>query len=193
MSRTVSPSSNQPYGVARVTSVWDLARSSFYAARNREQHPLSPQKRGPKVRSDEELVAEIRELLAAPIFTGEGYRKIWARLRHKGVRTCKDRVLRLLREHQLLSPSRQPEPTPTNPHEGTIVTAAPDQMWGTDATATFTEAEGNVTVFAAIDHCTADCVGIHAVKKATRFEALEPIRQAVKEHFGAFSAGPRMV
>ena len=66
--------------------------------------------------------------------------------------------------------------------------AAPDQMWGTDATATFTEAEGNVTVFAAIDHCTAECVGIHVVKKATRFEALKPIRQAVKQHFGAFSA-----
>jgi hypothetical protein len=128
MSRTVSSSSNQPYGVARVTSVWNLARSSFYSARRRVQHPHSPQKRGPKVRSDEELVAEIRELLAAPIFTGEGYRKIWARLRHKGVRTCKDRVLRLLREHQLLSPSRQPQPTPTNPHEGTIVAMAPDQM-----------------------------------------------------------------
>ena len=32
-------------------------------------------------------------------------------------------------------------------------------------------------------------MGIHAVKKATRFEALEPIRQAVKEHLGGFSAG----
>jgi putative transposase len=189
MSRTVSPSSNQPYGVARVTAVWSLARSSFYAARQREQHPREPEKRGPKVRSDEELVAEIRGLLAQPIFMGEGYRKIWARLRFQGVRTSKDRVLRLLREHQLLSPSRQPEPAPGNPHEGTIVAAAPDQMWGTDATATFTEAEGNVTVFAAIDHCSADCVGIHAVKKATRFEALEPIRQGVREYFGAFSAG----
>lgn len=189
MSRTVSPSSNQPYGVARVTAVWSLARSSFYAARQREQHPREPEKRGPKVRSDEELVAEIRGLLAQPIFMGEGYRKIWARLRFKGVRTSKDRVLRLLREHQLLSPSRQPEPSPGNPHEGTIVAASPDQMWGTDATATFTEAEGNVTVFAAIDHCTADCVGIHAVKKATRFEALEPIRQGIREYFGAFSAG----
>jgi putative transposase len=189
MSHTISPSSNQPYGVARVTSVWNLARSSFYAARHREQHPQEPQKRGPKVRSDEELVAEIRELLAAPVFTGEGYRKIWARLRHKGIRTCKDRVLRLLRQHQLLSPARQPEPSPTNPHEGTIVTAAPDQMWGTDATATFTDAEGAVTVFAAVDHCTAECVGIHAVKKATRFEALEPVRQGVRECFGAFTAG----
>lgn len=189
MSRTTSSSSNQPYGVARVTSAWNLARSSFYAARQRERHPREPQKRGPKVLSDEGLVVEIRELLEQPIFSGEGYRKIWARLRHKGVRTSKDRVLRLLREHQLLSPSRQPEPAPSNPHEGTIVTTAPDQMWGTDATATFTEAEGNVTVFAAIDHCTAECVGIHVVKKATRFEALEPIRQGVKEHFGAFFAG----
>jgi len=126
MSRTTSPSSSQPYGVARVTSVWNLARSSFYAARQRERHPREPQKRGPKVLSDEDLVVEIRQLLAQPIFSGEGYRKIWARLRHKGVRTSKDRVLRLLREHQLLSPSRQPEPAPSNPHEGTIVTTAPD-------------------------------------------------------------------
>jgi transposase InsO family protein len=189
MSRTVSPSSNQPYGVARVASVWNLARSSFYAARQREQQPRELNKRGPKRRSDEELTAEIRQLLAEPVFTGEGYRKIWARLRHKGVRTCKDRVLRLLREHQLLSPSRQPAAARSNPHEGTIVTGAPNQMWGTDATATFTEAEGAVTVFAAIDHCTAECVGIHVVKKATRFEALEPIRQGVHEYFAGFSAG----
>ena len=189
MSRTVSPSSNRPYCVARVTAVWDLARSSFYATRQRERQPREPRKRGPKVLADAELVAAIRQLLAQPIFTGEGYRKIWARLRFQGVRTSKDRVLRLLREHQLLSPSRQPEPAPRNPHEGTIVTPAPDQMWGTDATATFTEAEGNVTVFAALDHCTAGCVGIHAVKKATRFEALEPIRQGVRESFGAFSKG----
>jgi putative transposase len=189
MSRTVSPSCNQQYGVARVTSVWNLARSSFYAARQRVLRPREPKKCGPKVHSDEELLAEIRRLLAEPVFTGEGYRKIWARLRHQGVRTCKDRVLRLLREHQLLAPSRQPDPACSNPHDGTIVTEAPNQMWGTDATATFTEADGAVTVFAAVDHCTADCVGIHAVKKATRFEALEPIRQGVNQYFGGFAAG----
>ena len=175
--------------MARVTSVWNLARSSFYAARQRVLQPRVPKKRGPKVHSDAELLAEIRQLLAEPVFTGEGYRKIWARLRHQGIRTCKDRVLRLLREHQLLSPSRQPDPACSNPHDGTIVTEAPNQMWGTDATATFTEADGAVTVFAAVDHCTADCVGIHAVKKATRFEALEPIRQGVNDYFGGFSAG----
>ena len=153
MSRAISPSTNKPYGVARVSSVWKLPRSSFYEARRREQHPRQPLKRGPRVFSDEELMVEIRQLLAAPVFTGEGYRKIWARLRHKGVRTSKDRVLRLLRQNQLLSPARQPQPVRSNPHEGTIVTEAPDQMWGTDATATSTESEGTVTIFAAIDHC----------------------------------------
>ena len=98
MSRTVSPSSNRPYGVVPVVAAWNLARSSFYAARQRQQQQREePQKRGPKVRSDEELLVEIRKVLAEPVFTGEGYRKIWARLRHLGVRTCKDRVLRLLR------------------------------------------------------------------------------------------------
>lgn len=189
MSRALSPSSGKPYGVARVVSVWNLARSSFYATRQRQQQPREPHKRGPKVLSDEELLEQIRQILAAPVFSGEGYRKIWARLRHKDVRTCKDRVLRLLRANQLLSPARQPEPNRTNPHEGTIVTEAPNQMWGTDATATVTEADGTVTIFAAIDHCTAECIGIHAVKKATRFEALEPIRHGVKECFGGFSGG----
>jgi hypothetical protein len=45
-----------------------------------------------------------------------------------------------------------------------------------------------VTVFAAIDHRRAECVGIHVVKNATRSEALEPIRQGAREQFGAFPA-----
>ena len=40
-----------------------------------------------------------------------------------------------------------------------------------------------------MDHCTAECVGIHAVKHATHFEALEPIRQGIHEHFSDFQAG----
>lgn len=50
--RSVSPSSDQPYGVARATAVWNLVRSSFYAAGQRHLHPHDPQERGPKVRSD---------------------------------------------------------------------------------------------------------------------------------------------
>lgn len=189
MSRTVSPSTQRPYGVALVTALWKLPRSSFYAARHCQQHPREAQKRGPKMLSGAELLTAIRDLIATPVFHGEGYRKIWARLRFQGIRTSKERVLRLMRQNQLLSPARQPSPLPEHPHEGTIVTERPNQMWGTDATATSTDAEGSVTVFAAIDHCTAECVGIHVVKKADRFQALEPIRQAVREQFGVFSGG----
>ena len=106
-----------------------------------------------------------------------------------GVRTSKTRVLRLMREAQLLAPQRQAVPVATQSHTGTITTDRPNQMWGINATATVTIEEGQVTVFAAVDHCTAECAGIHAVKRATRFEALEPIRQAVQEHFGGFDAG----
>jgi len=189
MSQTLSPSSRKVYGLARVMRIWNLARSSFYAARNREQNPREPRKRGPKVLSDAELLAAIRQLLDDAVFAGEGYRKIWARLRYAGIRTSKERVNRLLRENQLLSPQRQPAPVKEVPHEGTIIADRPDEMWGTDATATCTTAEGTLTIFAAIDHCTAECVGIHAVKKATRFEALEPVRQAVRERLGGFRTG----
>ena len=54
---------------------------------------------------------------------------------------------------------RMAEPARSNPHDGTIITEGPNQMWGTGATATFTEEEGTVTIFAAIDHCSTDCVG----------------------------------
>ena len=40
-----------------------------------------------------------------------------------------------------------------------------------------------------MDHCTLEGIGIHAAKRATRFEALDPIRQGVRQQFGAVSAG----
>ena len=171
-----------------MAAVWEMPRSSFYAERDRRKHPRPVRKRGPQRLPDDQLLEEIRKVLSDGAFLGEGYRKIWARLRHRGVRVWKERVLRVMRENQLLSPSRQPA-RPTQEHNGTIVTDRPDLVWGTDATTTATAADGQVTIFAAIDHCTAECVGIHVVKKAHRFEALEPIRQGVRNHFGSFSGG----
>ena len=42
-------------------------------------------------------------------------------------------------------------------------------------------------MFIAVDHHSAECVGIHAARRATRFEALEPVRQGVRRCFGAFA------
>ncbi len=57
-----------------------------------------------------------------------------------------------------------------------FITIGPDLMWGTDMTTTVTTEEGNASVFVAIDHYSCECVGIHASRRGTRFEALEPIR-----------------
>ena len=96
--------------------------------------------------------------------------------------------LRLMREARLLAPSRTPRKS-ENFHTGTIITARPNEVWASDHTLTVTVEEGQVTVFAAVDHCTTECVGLHAAKKATRFEALEPLRQAVRDYCGGFRAG----
>jgi transposase InsO family protein len=58
-------------------------------------------------------------------------------------------------------------------------------MWGTDATSTLTD-EGSATIFVAIDHFTAECVGIHAARRGIRFEALKPLRQGLHAYFGAY-------
>lgn len=94
------------------------------------------------------------------------------------------RVLRVMREAALLAPTRQPEPVVERPHDCTIVTARPNVMRGTDATAAVTFVDGPATIFAAVVHCAAECVGIHATRHGDRFEALEPLRQGVRDHFG---------
>ena len=185
MSRQTSPSTHRPYGIARVLRVWDLPRSTFYAQRERRAEPATGRRGRTPTLDDAALLVQIRAVIAESPFHGEGHRKIWARLRTlKGVRTSMRRVLRVMREAELLAPARQPAPVVEHPHDGTIVTDRPNVMWGTDATAAVTLTEGTATIFAAIDHCTAECVGIHAAKYGDRFEALEPIRQGVRDHFG---------
>ena len=91
--------------------------------------------------SDAELLAKIEAVIAASPFNGEGYRKVWARLRADGVRTAMRRVCRIMRENSLLAPQR-PVDREEHPHDGTIVTDRVDQMWGTDMTQTVTTGEG---------------------------------------------------
>lgn len=188
MSRTVSPSSGRPYGLTRVCRVWGASRATVYRhlAPQKAEPPRRPGPVGPM--PDAALVEAIRAVLAASPFHGEGHRKVWARLRVCGLRTSRRRVLRLMRENNLLAPSRVGAPRGPRAHDGTIIPERVDTMWGTDLTTTVT-GEGQVAVFVAVDHCSAECMGIHAARRATRFEALEPIRQGVRRCFGGFAQG----
>jgi putative transposase len=187
MSRVTSPVTGKSYGLATVCRVWRLARSGVY--RRLAPRPAAPpQRRGPTgAMTDAALTAAIRAGLTASPFHGEGHRKVWARPRHAGTRTSLRRVLRLMRENDLLAPSRVGSGRGPRAHDGTIIPETVDAMWGTDLTATFT-GEGQAAVFIAVDHCSAECVGIHAHARATRFEALEPIRQGMRRRFGGFPA-----
>ena len=86
MSRTLSPSFARCYGLARVARVWKISRASI---------SLSPVRRR-QTRSAVALVRSehVRSGIGRPDppahsssrLHGEGYRKLWARLRFAGVR-----------------------------------------------------------------------------------------------------------
>src|SRR3954451_13387578 len=186
MSRVISPVTGKPYGLAAVCLAWRVARSGVYRHLSASP-PMAVQRRGPLgAMSDEALTTAIQGVLAASPFHGEGHRKVWARLRHAGTRTSLRRVLRLMRQNNLLAPTRAGSPRGPRSHDGNIIPDTVNTMWGTDLTTTI-PGEGQAAVFVAVDHCSAECVGIHAHARATRFQALEPIRQGVRQHFGGFA------
>ena len=188
MSQACSLSVKKPYGLSRVCRLWRIPRSTYYEqSRHDLNSPGNCRRRGPKgPLSDSRLTEEIRTVIQESHFHSEGYRKVWARLRFKKIYTSKRRVLRLMRENDLLAVHRQGRARGPKAHDGKIVTSRVNTVWGTDLTTTMTVKEGRASIFFAVDHCSCECVGIHAAKYGTRFEALEPLRQGVKDHFGVF-------
>ena len=83
MSAATSPGTGLAYGLRRVCAAWGMARSSFYAMTSGQHAEQPPAKRrGPKPAiSDQALLVAIEADLEASPWEGEGYRKVWARLR----------------------------------------------------------------------------------------------------------------
>ena len=193
MMEKLSPSAAMLYGLAFVSTGRRLSGSTYYENRSQRHRPVESRKHGLQTVWIEEAVTErIREQIARSPFCGEGGRKVWALLWLTGRRTSKAQVLRLMRQARLLAPQRQAVPAVEKTHSGTITTDRPNRMWGIDATATVTLEEGQVTVFAAVDHCTAECVGIHAVKRARASRPWNPsARGSINTSEGFRPAPPR--
>lgn len=184
-SQATSPSASRPYGLKRVCEAWEIPRSSFYREKPREQ----VEKRGPKpLVGDDILLEKIQEDLQTTPFKGEGHRKVHVRLKRQGVKVGRNRVLKIMKDNQLLSPHRSPY-QPPNPHDGRISTDAPNVMWGSDGTKVKTVDNGWVWIFSVAEHWNTECLGWHVCKKGDRFAALEPVAQAVKRVYGALSRG----
>src|SRR3712207_9029911 len=115
MSQAISPATSRAYGLARVARVWHLSRATVYRHRAAPDPaaPTGPTRCGPVgACSDAALVGHIRAEILGSRLHGEGYRKIWARLRHAGMRTSAPRGRRPDGPHGLLAtpPARRPAP-----------------------------------------------------------------------------------
>jgi transposase InsO family protein len=193
MAKATSPASGQPYGIRRVCQVWDVPRSSFYAAQAPAPESAvtaaPPARRGTKPAiTDEALLAAIKRDLETSPWTGEGHRKVWARLRVRdAIRVSRKRLLRVMRENALLSPHRSSRKSEDR-HDRKITTPAPNIMWAIDATQIPTVQDGKVWMFGVAEHWNAEMLGWHVSKLGTRFEATQALAMAVRQQFGHLSA-----
>ncbi len=188
MSRQVSTSTSRSYGVLRVTRVWGTSRATLYRHRRCDETGRAAQA-GPEGADAGRGAGRCDPPTAGrQPFHGEGYRKVWARLRFAGSRTSKRRGLRLMRAHDLLAPGRVGRPHGPKAHDGTIRTERVDEIWGTDLSDPDRRGPGRE-----LRHRRPrlDRMPGHPCRprRATRFEALEPLRQGVRAGFGAFAEG----
>lgn len=198
MSNSISEETGKPYGVELTCLLGGFPRSSYYSRKaalkstgdvSGRTEGLLPihGKRGPKtIIGDQDLLALIRNDIESSPFIGEGHRKVHARLKIKGIHVGRNRVLRIMRVYNLLSPHRRPV-VKANQHDGTIVTQSPGEIWATDGTNILTTDQGKIWIFAAVEHWNAECVGWHVAKVGSRFAALQPLSMALSKYYGSTS------
>jgi hypothetical protein len=109
MIQSTSPSGKRVYGTALVCRIWKISRATIYrhgsAARAASDVAQTCRRRGPiGACGDQDLLVHINAEIETSPFQGEGYRKIWARLRFNGVRTAARRVRRVMKANGLLAP-----------------------------------------------------------------------------------------
>lgn len=185
MAEALAVSEELPAPLKTVCRVAGVSRSAALEQRRR-RGASEPVRRRPGpvgAMSDRELLAEIRQVLADSPFVGEGHRKVWARLRRRGVRTSRKRVLRLTREAGLLAPTARVRKRAARLHEGTITVEVPDTLWATDATEAWS-GEGRSAVFAIIDHASGEAWA-DAALRMDRFAAADLLREVCTERFGS--------
>jgi hypothetical protein len=90
-----------------------------------------------------------------------------------GLRVSRQRVLRLMRQHALLSPHRA-RARPETSHERHIITEAPNVMWATDATQVTTVQDGKVWLFGVAEHWNAELLGWHVPSTAAASRPSRP-------------------
>lgn len=183
MKDQISETVKKIYPMSLILSVAGLSSAAYY---RKDAPKINKARPGPKPSiTDDQLLMEIRkEILESP-FLDEGYKKTWKRLQRRGIKASKDRVNRVMRENDLLSVTRPKAERKVNDHTGSIKTELPNRMWGTDGKRFYTLKEGWCWFFGIIDHFNDEIIAWHANKSGNRFNAMEPLRTAVKKTYGS--------
>ena len=128
------------------------------------------------------LVQRIRELKAEHPFWG--YRRIWAYLRFvEQLPVNKKRILRLMREHELLvSPNLQLRAKRT-PTRSKPKPTRPNEWWGIDMTKVLVQGLGWVYIVVVLDWYTKTIVGHHVGIRCTAQHWLSALKMALNRQF----------
>ena len=180
----ISPETGKKYSTKVILKAFGIPRSTFYDSLVAKE-PKGHSKRGPKTeQSDEELAQMAREVLNESPFSGEGHRKVRARLAKRNVFVGKTRILRIMRENKLLAPTSYCRRGTKRNHDGKITTSVPNECWGGDMTEVMTQEDGKIYIFDLIDHCTSEVLSAYVTTKGNRFSAISSLHEAVSRECG---------
>lgn len=174
----------KPFPKRLIFKVVGYSSSTWY-----EKPVAKTGKRGRKpLHSDEIVLHEIKVEIQNSVFKSEGYFKVKKRMQRRpnnAIRAGKERVNKLMRENDLLSPNRRSRNTKKNDHKGRIITDKPNLMWATDGKKFWINGSGWHWFFGVIDHFNDEILAWHIAKIGNRFSAMEPVRSAIRKQFGS--------
>ena len=134
------------------------------------------------VQQDESLLPRIQALKAEHPFWG--YRRIWAYLRFvEQLPINKKRILRLMREHQLLVQPNRRLKAPRTPTRSKPRPTRPSEWWGIDMTKVLVGGFGWVYIVVVLDWYTKKIVGYYAGMQCKSRDWLAALDMAVNRQF----------
>lgn len=113
-----------------------------------------------------------------------GYRRVWAHLRFtEELVVNRKRILRLMREQQLLVPANPRLRASRTPTRGKPKPHRPNQWWGIDMTKVLVEPEGWLYIVLVLDWYTKKIVGWQAGTRSTGGDWLQALEIGLQQQF----------
>lgn len=165
--------------VALMCRSFRISRQAYYAALKPAARRLADVialPRRPRHSSADAVLAAIQAVLAGEDAAAWGVRKVWARLRQRGMRVGRKRVHAIMKANGLvLARDREPGETP----RGHVAVPEPNRRLATDLTTVWTRRDGTVAIVPTIDCGCRSLLGMVVTKDQHGPAVLASVRQAL--------------